>query len=103
MEPQIHPSAVIHKNAELADGVRVGPFCVIESGASIGVTSVSEMEKTLKSVLSDSATVDSLIKKGQEYLKYHLYKIDGKVSERIIDEGNKLVSRLNDVSKKETK
>jgi UDP-N-acetylglucosamine acyltransferase len=36
MELQIHPSAVIHKDAELADGVKVGPNCVIESGVSIG-------------------------------------------------------------------
>jgi UDP-N-acetylglucosamine acyltransferase len=31
----IHKSAVIHKNAHLADGVSIGPNCVIESGVSI--------------------------------------------------------------------
>ncbi|MCP4257185.1 MAG: acyl-ACP--UDP-N-acetylglucosamine O-acyltransferase [Planctomycetes bacterium] len=40
MELQIHPSAVIHKSAELADGVKVGPNCVIESGVSIGAGSI---------------------------------------------------------------
>ena len=31
----IHKSAVIHKDAHLADGVSIGPNCVIESGVSI--------------------------------------------------------------------
>jgi len=42
MELQIHPSAVIHKDAELADGVKVGPNCVIESGVSIGAGTILE-------------------------------------------------------------
>ncbi len=42
MDLQIHPSAVIHKNAELADGVKVGPNCVIESGVSIGSGTILE-------------------------------------------------------------
>jgi len=33
---EIHPSAVVHKDAELADEVTVGPNCVIGSGVSIG-------------------------------------------------------------------
>lgn len=33
---QIHPSAVVSKNAQLADGVRIGPNCVVGSGVSIG-------------------------------------------------------------------
>jgi UDP-N-acetylglucosamine acyltransferase len=40
MELQIHPSAVIHKSTELADGVKVGPNCVIESGTSIGAGTI---------------------------------------------------------------
>ena len=42
MELQIHPSAVIHKDAELAEGVKVGPNCVIESGVSIGAGTILE-------------------------------------------------------------
>ncbi|MBC8471758.1 MAG: acyl-ACP--UDP-N-acetylglucosamine O-acyltransferase [Planctomycetes bacterium] len=42
MELQIHPSAVIHKDAELADGVKVGPNCVIDSGVSIGTGTILE-------------------------------------------------------------
>jgi len=33
---EIHPSAVIDKDAELGDGVTIGPYCVIGRGASIG-------------------------------------------------------------------
>lgn len=33
---QVHPSAVVHKDTQLADGVRIGPNCVIGSGVSIG-------------------------------------------------------------------
>jgi UDP-N-acetylglucosamine acyltransferase len=42
MELQIHPSAVIHKDAELAEGVKVGPNCVIESGVSIKAGTILE-------------------------------------------------------------
>ena len=42
MELQIHPSAVVHKDAELADDVTVGPNCVIESGVLIGAATVLE-------------------------------------------------------------
>jgi len=33
---QVHRSAVVHKNSQLADGVTIGPNCVIDSGVSIG-------------------------------------------------------------------
>jgi UDP-N-acetylglucosamine acyltransferase len=34
--PRIHPSAVVHPDAQLADDVRVGPFAVIDAGVSLG-------------------------------------------------------------------
>lgn len=36
MGVEIHPSAVVSPSAELADGVIVGPFCVIEGDTRIG-------------------------------------------------------------------
>ncbi|MCK4914363.1 MAG: acyl-ACP--UDP-N-acetylglucosamine O-acyltransferase [Planctomycetes bacterium] len=33
---QIHPNAVIHKSAKLAEDVTIGPNCVVGSGTSIG-------------------------------------------------------------------
>ena len=37
---QVHPRAVVHKDAWLAEGVIIGPNCVIESGVSIGAGTV---------------------------------------------------------------
>jgi UDP-N-acetylglucosamine acyltransferase len=39
---QIHPSAVVHKDARLADDAVVGPNCVIDSGVSIGSGTILE-------------------------------------------------------------
>ena len=36
MAVEIHPSSVISKDAELADGVVIGPFCLVEGNAKIG-------------------------------------------------------------------
>ena len=36
LAPGIHPSAVIHPEASLEEGVSVGPHCVIEAGVHIG-------------------------------------------------------------------
>ena len=36
----VHPSAVLDKEAHLADGVTIGPNCVIDSGVSIGLGTV---------------------------------------------------------------
>ncbi|MFH1336110.1 MAG: acyl-[acyl-carrier-protein]--UDP-N-acetylglucosamine O-acyltransferase, partial [Candidatus Zixiibacteriota bacterium] len=33
----IHPSAIIHLDAELADDVSVGPYSIINSGVKIGI------------------------------------------------------------------
>ena len=33
--PGIHPSAVICADADIAEGVSIGPFCVIESGSRV--------------------------------------------------------------------
>ncbi|MBI3721839.1 MAG: acyl-[acyl-carrier-protein]--UDP-N-acetylglucosamine O-acyltransferase, partial [Fimbriimonas ginsengisoli] len=32
----VHPTAVVDKAAELADGVRIGPFCIVEAEVQIG-------------------------------------------------------------------
>ncbi|MCB1070032.1 MAG: UDP-3-O-(3-hydroxymyristoyl)glucosamine N-acyltransferase [Verrucomicrobia bacterium] len=38
--PGIHPSAVISPEATVGEGVHIGPFCVVEAGASIGAGSI---------------------------------------------------------------
>ncbi len=37
---QVHPSTVVHKDAQLAQSVTIGPNCVIDSGVSIGAGTV---------------------------------------------------------------
>jgi UDP-3-O-[3-hydroxymyristoyl] glucosamine N-acyltransferase len=39
-EPDIHPSAVVHPEAEIAPGVRIGALTVVERGAKIGAGTV---------------------------------------------------------------
>jgi UDP-N-acetylglucosamine acyltransferase len=39
---QIHPSAVIHKEALLSDGIVIGPNCIIEKGVTIGEGTILE-------------------------------------------------------------
>lgn len=34
--PKIHPTAIVHREAVLADDVEVGPYCIIEPDVSIG-------------------------------------------------------------------
>jgi UDP-N-acetylglucosamine acyltransferase len=49
---QVHPSAVVHEDAQLADGVTIGPNCVIAGGVSIGASTVLDanvvIEKDVK-------------------------------------------------------
>ena len=37
---QVHPSAVVERDAQLAEGVTIGPNCAIDSGVSIGADTV---------------------------------------------------------------
>ncbi|MHC4632456.1 MAG: acyl-ACP--UDP-N-acetylglucosamine O-acyltransferase [Planctomycetota bacterium] len=52
---QIHPSAIIHKDAQLAEGVIIGPHCVVGSGVSIGA----------ETVLDANVVIDKGVKIGQ--------------------------------------
>ncbi len=36
MSLNIHPTAVVHPDAVIGDGTSIGPFSIIEAGASIG-------------------------------------------------------------------
>ena len=40
---QIHPSAVIHEDARLADDVTVGPYCVIGADVSIFYSQTADL------------------------------------------------------------
>ena len=45
---QVHPSAVVHKDARLAKGVIIEPNCVIESGVSIGAGTVLDANVVIR-------------------------------------------------------
>ena len=45
---QIHPSAVIHKDAQLDKDITIGPNCVIDSGVSIGAGTVFEANVVIR-------------------------------------------------------
>ncbi|MBI5025767.1 MAG: acyl-ACP--UDP-N-acetylglucosamine O-acyltransferase [Nitrospirae bacterium] len=35
-KPKIHPTAIVDPSAKLADGVSIGPYCIVGSGVTIG-------------------------------------------------------------------
>ena len=36
MSVQIHPTAIVAKEAELGDNVNIGPYCIVDSKTKIG-------------------------------------------------------------------
>ncbi len=46
--PEVHPSAVVEKGAELGSGVVIGPFCHIEQGVVLGDGCVLESHVVVK-------------------------------------------------------
>jgi len=46
-QPVVHPTAVVESGARLAAGVRIGPYCVVSSGAVIGRGTVLENHVTI--------------------------------------------------------
>ncbi|HKK18605.1 MAG TPA: acyl-ACP--UDP-N-acetylglucosamine O-acyltransferase [Opitutales bacterium] len=61
MRSSIHPTAVIDPRAELAEGVEIGPFAVIEADVTIGTACRIAAHAIVRrfSVLEDDVTVDS--------------------------------------------
>jgi UDP-N-acetylglucosamine acyltransferase len=48
MSPRIHPTAIVHKDAELADDVEVGPWAYIGPDCTVGAGGVIQMRATLE-------------------------------------------------------
>ncbi len=87
MTPRIHPTAVIHPQAVLAEAVEVGPYCVIGADVSIGAGTV----------LHNHVTVQGPTRIGQRNAVYPYavlgaepqdLKYRGEASELIIGNGN---------------
>jgi UDP-N-acetylglucosamine acyltransferase len=47
--PKIHPLAHVDASAEIAEGVEIGPFCVVESGVIVGARTRLESHAVIKS------------------------------------------------------
>lgn len=47
MGVDVHPTAIVEPGAELADGVRVGPYCLVSAGAVIGPGTVLASNVTI--------------------------------------------------------
>jgi UDP-N-acetylglucosamine acyltransferase len=102
MSTEVHPTAIVHKEAILEDGVRVGPWSIIEKGVRIGGgceigpnvsitgrTSIGEDCKIYMGVsignpaqVKGEAEVDSSIEIGRgntirEYVTIHRSMVDG--------------------------
>ena len=48
MSARIHPTAIVHRDAQLADDVEVGPWAYIGPNCSVGAGSVIQMRSTLE-------------------------------------------------------
>ncbi|MDH5233706.1 MAG: acyl-ACP--UDP-N-acetylglucosamine O-acyltransferase [Gemmatimonadota bacterium] len=48
MSPRIHPTAIVHKDAELADDVEVGPWAYIGPDCTVAAGGVIQMRATLE-------------------------------------------------------
>lgn len=49
---RIHPSAIVHKDAQLADDVEVGPYCIIREGVSIGEGTILDVNVIIEKDVS---------------------------------------------------
>ena len=49
---QVHPSAVVHQDTQLGDGVLIGPNCVVDRGVSIGAGTVIDANVVIGSDVS---------------------------------------------------
>ncbi len=47
MTTEIHPTAIVRPGAKLAPGVRIGPYCVIDDGVTIGAGTVCHNHVTV--------------------------------------------------------
>lgn len=71
------------------------PVDYVEDGVAIGVYDESNLRTTMVELLMDDSV---LVNKRNDYIKKHLYKIDGKATERIV----KLVEKMIDYGKNDT-
>lgn len=62
-----------------------------ESGASFGINSKQEMIEALEVILAKSQRLDQVLNKSEAYVKQHLFKVDGKASQRVLEIADRLI------------
>jgi UDP-N-acetylglucosamine acyltransferase len=64
--PRIHPTAIVHGEAQLADDVEIGPFCVIERDVTLGAGTVVRSHSIIRryTTLGEGNLVDSFCSLG---------------------------------------
>jgi UDP-N-acetylglucosamine acyltransferase len=64
--PKIHPTAIVHGEAELADDVEIGPFCVVERDVALGAGTVVRSHAIIRryTTLGEGNLVDSFCSLG---------------------------------------
>ena len=56
MSVEIHPTAIIDKGAELADGVTIGPYCIIGEHAKVGARTTIASHVVIEAKTARSGT-----------------------------------------------
>lgn len=70
--PDIHPTAIVDPSAELAEGVRVGPYCIVGPKVTIGANTE----------LRGHVVVESHTRIGQECVLFHFACVGGTPQDR---------------------
>ncbi len=66
--PKIHPTAIVHPKAQLADDVEVGPYCIVEQDVTIGSGTVLRQHVIVRryTTMGSGNFVDSFVVLGGE-------------------------------------
>ena len=89
MSTHIHPSSVVDKNAEIADGVSIGPFCFIGPNVKIGAGTSIKSHAVIDgyTTIGEDNQISSFVALGLEP-QHTLYK--GEASTLVIGDRNKI-------------
>ncbi len=72
--PEIHPTAIVHPDAQIGEGTRIGAFCIVDAKVSIGKNCVLQDHVVIRdySTLGDEVTVHpfAVIGGAPQHLRY---------------------------------
>jgi UDP-N-acetylglucosamine acyltransferase len=89
MTTEIHPTAIVSPNAQLADGVRIGPYAIVGDGCEVGTGCVLEsraaLQRNVKLAAGVTVGIGSILGGDPQDLKY-----DGEETWVEIGEGTRI-------------